>query len=298
MYVYIEYLLLENMIINFIILYVTGILTRTKTSRVRLFISSLLGSLYLFYLFFPNTEFMGKFIIKFSISILMIVVAFNPEKFNLFLKQISVFYFISFIFAGTTIGLYYILNSNIVLSNISFHTSKELIRFLIIGIGLSTILIRYIFKYHRVKMNKENFLTRVTINLNNRRVNLVALIDTGNSLKEPITQKPVIIAEYKAVEPILPDKLKKLYRDNKEFDLNAIGKIMEEIGNEIKLRLIPYKSIGNENGILIGFKPDSVNVYLNDEIKKMKDDIIVAIYNNKLANDEQYNGLLHPEILV
>ena len=228
----------------------------------------------------------------------MIVVAFNPEKFNLFLKQISVFYFISFIFAGTTIGLYYILNSNIVLSNISFHTSKELIRFLIIGIGLSTILIRYIFKYHRVKMNKENFLTRVTINLNNRRVNLVALIDTGNSLKEPITQKPVIIAEYKAVEPILPDKLKKLYRDNKEFDLNAIGKIMEEIGNEIKLRLIPYKSIGNENGILIGFKPDSVNVYLNDEIKKMKDDIIVAIYNNKLANDEQYNGLLHPEILV
>jgi len=298
MYVYIEYLLLENMIINFIILYVTGILTRTKTSKARLFISSLLGSLYLFYLFFPNTEFMGKFIIKFSISILMIVVAFNPEKFNLFLKQISVFYFISFIFAGTTIGLYYILNSNIVLSNISFHTSKELIRFLIIGIGLSTILIRYIFKYHRVKMNKENFLTRVTINLNNRRVNLVALIDTGNSLKEPITQKPVIIAEYKAVEPILPDKLKKLYRDNKEFDLNAIGKIMEEIGNEIKLRLIPYKSIGNENGILIGFKPDSVNVYLNDEIKKMKDDIIVAIYNNKLANDEQYNGLLHPEILV
>jgi len=30
----------------------------------------------------------------------------------------------------------------------------------------------------------------------------------------------------------------------------------------------------------------------------MKDDIIVAIYNNKLANDEQYNSLLHPEILV
>jgi len=298
MYVYIEYLLLENMIINFIILYVTGILTRTKSSRFRLFIASLLGSLYIFYLFFPNTQFMGEFIIKFAISVLMIVVAFNPEKFNQFLKQISAFYLISFIFAGTTIGLYYILNSNLVLSNISFRTSKELIRFLIIGIGLSTILLRYIFRHHRVKMNKENFLTRVTINLNNRRVNLVALIDTGNSLKEPITQKPVIIAEYKAIEPILPEKLKKLYAENKEFDLNVIGKIMEEIGNEVKLRLIPYKSIGNENGILIGFKPDSVNVFLNDGIKKMKDDIIVAIYNNKLANDEQYNSLLHPEILV
>ncbi len=298
MYVYIEYVLLENIIINFIILYVTGMLTRTKTNRARLFVAALLGSLYTFHIFFPNTEFMGKFVIKFAVSILMLVVAFNPESLNFFVKQLSAFYLISFIFAGTTMGLYYILNSNLVLSNVSFRTSEELIRFLVIGISLATILIRYIFRYHRTKLNKENFLTRVTINLNNKRANLVALIDTGNSLKEPITQRPVIIAEYDAIEPILPDKLKKLYTEKKELDLNVAARVMEEIGNEIKLRLIPFKSIGNENGILIGFKPDSINVYLDNEIKKMKEDIIVAIYNNKLAYDEQYNGLLHPEILV
>ncbi len=297
MYVYIEYVLLENVIINFIILYVTKMLTRTRTSRIRLFIASLLGSLYIFYLFFPNAKFMGRFIIKIAISVLMIIIAFYPERFNLFLKQISAFYLISFIFAGTTMGLYYILNNNLTFINISFKTSKELIRFLIIGIGLSTALIKYIFKYHRTKMNKENFLTRVTISLNNKKVNIIALIDTGNSLKEPISQKPVIIAEYNAVESILPDRLKKLYLENKEFDLNTIGKVMEEIRDEVKLRLIPYKSIGNENGILIGFKPDSINVHYNDEVKKVKDDIIVAIYNNKLVYDQQYNGLLHPEIL-
>jgi len=240
---------------------------------------------------------MGRFIIKIAISVLMIIIAFYPERFNLFLKQISAFYLISFIFAGTTMGLYYILNNNLTFINISFKTSKELIRFLIIGIGLSTALIKYIFKYHRTKMNKENFLTRVTISLNNKKVNIIALIDTGNSLKEPISQKPVIIAEYNAVESILPDRLKKLYLENKEFDLNTIGKVMEEIRDEVKLRLIPYKSIGNENGILIGFKPDSINVHYNDEVKKVKDDIIVAIYNNKLVYDQQYNGLLHPEIL-
>lgn len=297
MYVYLEYLLVENAIINFIILYVTKMFTRTKTSKIRLFIASLLGSLYTFYIFFPSAQFMGRLIFKFAVSVLMIVIAFCPERFNIFLKLISGFYLISFIFAGTTMGLHYILSSNLVLSNISFGTSEELIRFLVIGIGLAIILIKYLFKYHRLRMNKENFLTRVTINLNNKKVNLVALIDTGNSLKEPITQKPVIIAEYNAIEPILPERLRKLYTEKKEFDLNFIAKLMEEIGNEIKLRLIPYKSIGNENGILIGFKPDSVNVYLNDETHKMEDDIIVAIYNNRLAHDKQYNGLLHPEIL-
>jgi len=72
---------------------------------------------------------------------------------------------------------------------------------------------------------------------------------------------------------------------------------MEEIGDEIKLRLIPFKSLGNENGILIGFKPDNITVYLENETKRLKEEIIVAIYNSKLAQDEQYNGLLHPEIL-
>ena len=70
---------------------------------------------------------------------------------------------------------------------------------------------------------------------------------------------------------------------------------MEEIGDEIKLRLIPFRSLGNNNGILIGYTRQ-YRVDLNNETKKLTDDI-VAIYNDKLAVNEQYNGLLHPEML-
>lgn len=297
MYVYAEYILIENIIINFIILYVTKMVTRTKTSKLRLFIASLVGSIYTLVVFFPSLQFMGKFIIKFSISILMIIIALNPERFNFFLKQISSFYMVSFVFAGTVIGIFYILNNNFILTRFSFTDSYELIKFLTIGIALAIILIRYILKYHKTKMDKENFLTNVSISLNNKSVNLITLIDTGNSLKEPISQKPVIIAEYNALKSILPKSLEKIYLEKKELDLNSITKIMENIEDKIGLRLIPFKSLGSDNGILIGFKPDSINVYLDNETKKIKDEIIVAIYNDKLAQDEQYNGLLHPEIL-
>ena len=241
---------------------------------------------------------MGNFIIKFFVSVLMIIIAFNPQRLNAFIKQISAFYLASFVFAGTITGIYYILNNNFTLNNIYFRNSKELISFLIIGICIAIILINYIFKYHKAKINKENYLTNITISLNNKTVNLPALIDTGNSLKEPISKKPVIIAEYVAISEILPEKLKELYKNKNSLDLNIMAKILEEIGDEIKLMIIPFKSLGNENGILIGFKPDSVSIYLDDKIKRLKDDIIVAIYNNKLAEDEEYNGLLHPEILV
>lgn len=162
---------------------------------------------------------------------------------------------------------------------------------------MGIILILYILKFYQKRINKENFLTSIAIGLKDKEVNLVALIDTGNSLKEPISQKPVIIAEYSALETILPQSIKNIYLNNEELDLNIIGKIMEEIGDDIRLRLIPFKSIGNDSGILVGFKPDIIKIYLEDEVKKLADETIVAIYNDKLAADEEYSGLLHPEIL-
>lgn len=297
MYVYAEYLLIENIIINFIILYVTKRITRTKTSKLRLFIAALIGSTYTLVSFFPSLQFMGKFIIKFSVSILMIIVAFNPEKLNQFFKQLSAFYMVAFAFAGAIIGIFYILNNNFNLTRFSFKDSEEMIKFLIIGIGVAILLIRYILKFHQNKISKENFLTNISISLNDKEAKLIALIDTGNSLKEPISQRPVIIAEYNALECILPETMRNMYLNKKELDLNFMAKVMDEIGDDIKLRLIPFKSIGNENGILVGFKPDSIKVNLDSGTKRLTDDIIVAIYNDRLATDEEYNGLLHPEIL-
>lgn len=297
MYVYAEYLLIENIIINFIILYVTKKITRTKTSKLRLFIASLVGSIYTLVVFFPSLQFMGKFIIKFSVSILMIILAFNPEKLHQFFKQLSAFYMVAFGFAGAIIGIFYILNNNFNLTGFSFKDFDELVKFLIVGIGVAILLIRYILKFYQIKISKEKFLTNITIGLNEKEAKLTALIDTGNSLKEPISQKPVIIAEYSALECILPEIIRNMYLNKKELDLNFMAKVMDEIGDEIRLRLIPFKSIGSENGILVGFKPDSIEVCLDNETKKLTEDIIVAIYNDKLAADEQYNGLLHPEIL-
>ena len=297
MCVYIEYLLIENIVINYIILYVTKKITRTETKKLSLLLSALLGSIYTLIVFFPSLEFMGKFLIKFLISILMIIVAFNPESLQQFIKQISTFYMVSFLFAGATIGIFYIINNNSYSTRFSFGNFNELLSFSIIGIGIAIILIIYILKFYQKKINKENYLTSIAIGLKDKEVNLVALIDTGNSLKEPISQKPVIIVEYSALETILPQSIRNMYINNEELDLSTIGKIMEEIGDDMRLRLIPFKSIGNDSGILIGFKPDTIKIYLENEVKKIANETIVAIYNDKLAVDEGYSGLLHPEIL-
>lgn len=297
MFVYIESLLVTNFIINFIILYVVGKITRTKIQKIKLVISALVGAAYTLIVFFPDFHFMGKFIIKFSISILMTVLAYSPEKLQDFLKQIFSFYLVSFMFAGSIIGIFYILNNNPYLIRFSFKDSRELLVYLIIGVGIGVLFLLAIIKFYRHKLNKDNLLTSLEIGLKDRKINLTALIDTGNSLKEPITQKPVIIVEYSALENILPNSLRSMFLKKQELDLNVVGRVMEDVGDDMYLRLIPFKSIGKDSGILIGFKPDLINIYLEDEIRKIEDETIVAIYNGKLDESGGYSGLLHPELL-
>lgn len=297
MSIYIESLLIKNLLINFLILYVVGKITRSKISKIKLSISAILGAAYTLLVFLPEFHFMGKFIIKFSISVLMIILAYHPESFQEFIKQISAFYLVSFIFAGAIIGIFYILNNNPYLIRFSFKDSRELSLYLIIGISLGALLLFSIIKYYRSRISRDHFLTSLVIGLGGKEANLVALIDTGNFLKEPITQKPVIIVEYSAVENILPRSIRNMYLSKQELDLNIVGQVMKEVGDDMYLRLIPFKSIGSDSGILIGFKPDLIKVYLEDTVIKIGDETIVAIYNGKLTVDEGYSGLLHPEIL-
>ncbi|HLR34975.1 MAG TPA: sigma-E processing peptidase SpoIIGA [Tissierellales bacterium] len=297
MYIYAEYLLLENLAINYIILYVTRKVTRTNTKSIRLFIGALIGALYTLVLFFPSLKFMTKFSIKVLISILIIIIAFNPEKIRGLIKLISVFYLISFVFAGASLGIFFII-TNEQLNDIRGFAIKDFsLQILGIGIFFSIALMKNIFKYYQKKAIVSNYLASVSISLNNKKVDFTALIDTGNSLKEPISDKPVIIAEYKVLKEILPVTVEEIYLKSDSLCLDSITDIMQNTQEEIRFRLIPFKSVGKNNGILLGFKPDEIVVVNCENQKKVEEDVLVAIYNNKLSSEDDYSGLLHPEIL-
>ena len=297
MYVYVEYLILENAIINYIILYVTKKISRTDTTKLRMFLSAFISSLYTLVFFFPSLHFMTKFSIKISISILIIILAFNPEKLGTFLKLLTTFYVISFLIAGASLGLFYFFKSDTTFFNESFYIVDFPVEILILGVVIATVLAKYLIKFLQVKLGKKDILTKVTINLNKKEVQLVALVDTGNSLKEPLTQSPVMIVEYFAIKDILPKKIERLFTGDGDMELDIVAEVMFEVYDEIKLRIIPFKSLGKDNGMLIGFKPDEISI--NDEQfkKKVREDVVVGIYNNKLSSDDNYKCLLHPEIL-
>lgn len=116
------------------------------------------------------------------------------------------------------------------------------------------------------------------------------IIDTGNFLREPITKLPVMVVEKESLINIIPENI-----------LENLDKIINgenvDIGEYIsKIRLIPFKSLGKENGILIGIKADKVLIEREDNRINI-DNIVLGIYNGKLTRNGKYQGLIGLEIL-
>lgn len=130
----------------------------------------------------------------------------------------------------------------------------------------------------------------IKININSKYKYINAIIDTGNFLREPITKTPVIVVEKNVLVEIIP-----------EYILENLSKIIN--GKDIdlkeytaKVRIIPFTSLGKENGILLGLKADSVLVEMEETVININD-VIIGIYNGILSKAGKYKALIGLDLL-
>lgn len=139
-------------------------------------------------------------------------------------------------------------------------------------------------------MNKNNIYCNVKVIINKKITTTKVIIDTGNFLREPITKTPVIVLEKNILNEVIPDNV-----------LNNLDKII--IGNDLdigeyssRIRIIPFKSLGKENGILLGIKADKAIIEAEGNIITTKN-IIIGIYNGSLSKAGKYHGLIGLEVI-
>ena len=63
-----------------------------------------------------------------------------------------------------------------------------------------------------------------------------------------------------------------------------------------KIRLIPFMSLGKENGMLIGIKADGLTVNTQEDVVFIKN-IIIGIYDGSLSKTGKYRALIGLELL-
>ena len=107
MTIYIDIVLLENLCMNYIILFATSYILKVKRNHIRLIISSAIGAVYSILAYMQIIDIYSNTFMKILLSILMVYVAYNAKSFKIMLKQVVIFYLTTFVFGGCAFALLY-----------------------------------------------------------------------------------------------------------------------------------------------------------------------------------------------
>lgn len=205
---------------------------------------------------------------KLSVSVVLsLVYTFGIiSNINLFLNNNYIFIIILTLFYCLPCGIMDVIKNYIIINILGCITFGFMNYMLSIFdcLKISIVIISMLMVYCAIKLlilyMKYHKYYKLSIFCNNETVRLKALLDSGNLLIDTVTGKPVIIAEQ-----------------------SALGSII----NNVDFRILPYKTLGNENGYFHVFKADKA--FINNYCITHP---IIAIYNTRLSDNGEYNAII------
>ncbi len=285
MTLYVDIIFLENVFMNSIILLATGIILKDKTKIIRNLISSSIGAVYAIIIYTSHIELYSNIFLKIMLSLVIVYISFKPQNTKSMLKHIIIFYLTSFTFGGVAFALLYFVRPQDILFQNGVLAGTYPIKMILAGgiVGFAIVVIS--FKNIKGKLNKKDMYCNVKLCERENKKVITAIIDTGNFLKDPITKIPVIVAEINSLDGLFPSEI--LHNASKIINGGDID--LGEYAS--KIRVIPFKSLGKDNGLLLGIKIDKAYIEYQDNVHEIKN-IIVGIYNGNLSRSGKYEGLV------
>lgn len=253
--------------------------------------------IYCLFMFVPGLRVVNRIIVSLIIILLGVHIAFKPTKVKEYTNIVLTCYATAFSVGGVVFALYYFMpDSYMVGDALQFTISNFSVTLLLFSTCTFYILFKLFYaRIHRTLIKNQVFY-KITIYSDTSNVKFNALLDTGNSLKDPLNDYPVIVAEFNAIKTFLPKRIREVFDDRKENDLTALASMAAECEFSKRIRIIPFTSIGKQNGVLCGFRPDKVEINTGKKIFTLKN-VIIAIYNFNLSEDGTYQGLLGTEAI-
>jgi Sporulation factor SpoIIGA. len=262
MIIYIDILLIENFIINLFLLMVMTKLLKVKKRRKQEIFAATLGAFYVLVMISPSLRFFTLIPFKLIVSVIMVYIAIGTTNFRNLFKGTVVLIMLSFLLSGMCFGLSFFSNGYSLDSGYTVNSFP--IKYLVLAILCILIFTERVVDIIKDKYFVSNYTYDVTIKINNHEIHTKGFLDTGNELKEPITNLPVIIIE------------KTLYDD---VDLDPK-----------KLLFINFKAVNGIDGMLRGIRAKEI-IIENENCKLIREGI-VCFTEHSLAEDGEYKALL------
>ncbi|WP_047981347.1 sigma-E processing peptidase SpoIIGA [Ornithinibacillus contaminans] len=298
MTVYLDAVWALNFLLDMMLLLLTQALCRDYTPRMRIVIGGFIASLIVpITLYFPQS-YMTTVIGKLLYSILIILATFRFVTVKRMIRQLLLFYFVSFSIGGGLFAAHYMLQRPIALSSTGFLSFSsgygDPISWLFVVLGFP---IAYWFTKRRMDehvMEKIRYdqLYEVSIRIKKQTFVTTGYIDSGNQLVDPLTKRPVVICDEAFLQQWFNEnewaQLKQAYE---EFDVAKIPVNWQE-----NIQVVPFHGVEGKSRFLFAIKPEQLSVlYEQQNIVATK--LLIGIQFASLTKDKRYHCLLNPQII-
>lgn len=273
MEIYAEYFFIENLIANIMILLLTAKIWGLSVPKDRLLIGAIAATIYAFGIFTPISIFLFHPISKIIFSCLMMKTVFWDVRGILAVKLVATFFGATILLGGAVTALLYITGIGGTVSSSAFYVEKNSYFSIICCLAAGYCFIRLFLNILKERKMNERVMVDVTVKVGEKEKSLKGIVDTGNFLSDPESGLPVMIGEADAVRELLPT----------DFEQGRI-------------RLIPYSSIGKENGALLGVKAEFIDIRQDGKYHRTTAGVL-AVYQGKLSQDGEYQVIVHPGML-
>lgn len=258
---YVDSLFLVNFVMNLYLLLLVNRSMRRTATRFRLVSGAAVGAgLYLVPFLYNGPVWLKVLTGLVGGTAVMIFVAFRTRTFKAFWLIVEHLLLYSLLMGGTLLFL---------IGRVPFLRKSMTGISGILGMGAVAFLLFGWVQEHR---GKKECVCRVTLIRGAESICVTALIDSGNSLSEPISGKPVSVIE--------KDIFTRLWKKEPDY-----------------YRAVPFHSIGKKRGILRGYLIPEIRIEWNGVVKSCRD-VYVAVTEEQVSGGEKgCRMILNPSLL-
>jgi stage II sporulation protein GA (sporulation sigma-E factor processing peptidase) len=285
--IYIDALFFLNLAVNYLLLLGTGHFSGYPFSRRRLLVSALFGAAYAVLACMPDFTFLNSVAAKAFSAVSMVYIGYGYGDIRSFGKRLLLFLLVSIVFGGGVFAAYIAgggtpdsFNDGIIYARIPL---KVLVISILVCYGIVSIFFGGAGRHGA--FSRET--AKVRVRYDDRENCFTALIDTGNTLRDPVTGAQVIVAEPEAVKAVFPAEIRGLIDRESVRDPAALMEVLATTAHAVRFRLIPFRTVDTECGMMIVFRPDCVEIG-----GKKKKRILVALSPVGISEGAGYCALV------
>ena len=277
-YVNVDVLFLGNWVVDWAWLWLTARLSGVAARGWRIMAGAVLGAAAAVWACFPSGAWLASWWGKGVGTLLWLAVAFWPLPVHRLLRTVAC----CLAAGGGLAGAVLLVAWWVPPGDYAAFTSMAVVA----GVAVGTVGARNLWEAWRERQLLKNGLWELKITLGGESVAVTALLDTGNHLKDPLAGTPVAVVEASALKPLLPPEM--------VAAINRGWEALERLPGDWagRCRLVPFRSVGREGGMLLALAVDELAVRGPGESIWFKTQALVGLASFGLHPGGAYRALL------